>query len=264
MPLRRAEPGVNLGLRRGSAVICTPVSGAAGLFERCLDSVLTRTSAEVPLLVADACGPESGVWRVLVDREEAGLLGRDVDYVLQPAGADSVHSLNMCFDMASPADVVILNGDREVPAGWFQRLREAAYSDTTVATATPLTNNGWLVSVPERNRGLPELPPGWTLESAAAAIAEASLRLRPHLPTLVGHCAYIKRPAIDLVGGFDLAFSPGGGEEVDFSQRCLLRGLAHVAADDVFVTPTTTTPSGSRQPAPRALWRALCPSQSGR
>jgi glycosyltransferase involved in cell wall biosynthesis len=235
MRLRRVEPGVNLGLRRGSAVICTPVSSTAGPFERCLDSLLTRTPTEVPVLVSDDCGPESSVLRLLVDRDEAGLLGRDVHYVRQPDGFDSVRNLNTCFDMASPADVVLLNSDREVAADWFQRLHGAAYSDTTIATAAPLTNNGSLVSVPDRNHGQPGLPPGWTLESAAAAIAEASLRLRPHLPTLVGHCAYIKRSAIDLVGGLDLEFSPGGSEEVDFSQRCLLRGLAHVAADDVFV-----------------------------
>ena len=37
------------------------------------------------------------------------------------------------------------------------------------------------------------------------------------------------------MGPFDLAFSPGYGEEVDFSQRCVLSGLKHVLADDVFV-----------------------------
>ncbi|HUB35764.1 MAG TPA: glycosyltransferase, partial [Solirubrobacteraceae bacterium] len=53
--------------------------------------------------------------------------------------------------------------------------------------------------------------------------------------TAIGHCMYIRRQALDLVGDFDLAFSPGYGEEVDFSQRCILHGLTHVAADDVFV-----------------------------
>lgn len=46
---------------------------------------------------------------------------------------------------------------------------------------------------------------------------------------------YVRRSALELVGDFDLAFSPGYGEEVDFSQRCLRMGLSHVAADDVLV-----------------------------
>jgi glycosyltransferase involved in cell wall biosynthesis len=45
----------------------------------------------------------------------------------------------------------------------------------------------------------------------------------------------IRRSALELVGPFDLIFSPGYGEEVDFSQRCLVAGLKHVLADDVYV-----------------------------
>jgi len=45
----------------------------------------------------------------------------------------------------------------------------------------------------------------------------------------------MRRSALELVGEFDRSFSPGYGEEVDFSQRCVLRGLCHVVADDVFV-----------------------------
>ena len=66
----------------------------------------------------------------------------------------------------------------------------------------------------------------------AGGLAE---RIRPRLPTAIGHCVYIKRTALDLVGGFDTQFSPGYDEEVDFSQRCVARGLVHVAADDVLV-----------------------------
>jgi glycosyltransferase involved in cell wall biosynthesis len=46
---------------------------------------------------------------------------------------------------------------------------------------------------------------------------------------------YVRRSALELVGAFDLAFSPGYGEEVDFSQRCVRSGLCHVLADDVLV-----------------------------
>ena len=45
----------------------------------------------------------------------------------------------------------------------------------------------------------------------------------------------MRRSALDLAGAFDERFSPGYGEEVDFSQRCVQRGLVHVVADDLFV-----------------------------
>ena len=75
----------------------------------------------------------------------------------------------------------------------------------------------------------------WSFDDAAAVIRERSLRIRPSLPTAVGHCMFVRRSALDLVGDFDPAFSPGYGEEVDFSQRCLRAGLSHVLADDVLV-----------------------------
>ncbi len=104
-----------------------------------------------------------------------------------------------------------------------------------MATATALTNHGSVVSVPDRGSPQPTLPEPWSLDDAAAAVRARSLRLRPRLPAAVGHCVLIRRSALDLVGEFDLAFSPGYGEEVDFSQRCLHRGLSHVLADEVFV-----------------------------
>src|SRR3712207_2123961 len=52
---------------------------------------------------------------------------------------------------------------------------------------------------------------------------------------IFGHFFYVRRSAVDLVGDLDMTFSPGYGEEVDFSQRCILRGLQHVLADDVLV-----------------------------
>jgi glycosyltransferase involved in cell wall biosynthesis len=79
------------------------------------------------------------------------------------------------------------------------------------------------------------LPQDMTLDSAAAEIRARSPRLRPRLPAAIGHCVWIRRTALDLVGGFDEAFAPAYGEEVDFSQRCLLNGLQHVLADDVLV-----------------------------
>src|ERR1019366_9052356 len=81
----------------------------------------------------------------------------------------------------------------------------------------------------------PSLPEPWNLDDAAAAIRLRSRRIRPRMPTAIGHCMYVRRTALELVGDFDLVFTPGYGEEVDFSQRCLLSGLCHVLADDVLV-----------------------------
>ena len=130
---------------------------------------------------------------------------------------------------------MIVNSDTVVPAAWLERLRAAAYSDGLVATASTLTNHGTILSVPDWKDPSPRPPAGLSITEADARIARASPRLHPRIPTGVGHCLYIRRAALELVGDFDEAFSPGYGEEVDFCQRCLARGLRHVVADDLYV-----------------------------
>jgi len=232
--LHEVETGASLGLERGECAVCIPVYGDPQLLAQCLRSVLAHTPATVPILVADDCSPDEGVRSLLLDLDSDGGLNRTVYLMRQPTNLGFVENVNAAFAACAPGDVLILNSDCVVGEGWFDGLREAAYSDTGIATSSALTNHGTILSVPERNRP-GALPQNWTVDEAAAAVREASKRIRPRLPTAIGHCVYVKRTALDLVGPFDHQLSPGYGEEVDFSQRCLARGMSHVAADDVFV-----------------------------
>lgn len=224
-----------IGAQRGETVVCIPVHGGHEHFVACLDSVLAHTSAGVPILICDDASPDRR------SQEHVGQIAREASaehellYMRHAVNVGFPATANAAFASAAPADVVLLNSDCVVAHGWLEGLREAAYVDQAVATATALTNHGTIVSVPERGVSTPTLPEGWSIEAAAAAVRSRSLRLRPRLLTAVGHCVYLRRSALELVSGFDLAFSPGYGEEVDFSQRCLAAGLLHVAADDVLV-----------------------------
>jgi GT2 family glycosyltransferase/glycosyltransferase involved in cell wall biosynthesis len=233
--LARLAIGASLGAERGAVVVCIPVFGRHELVERCLEGVLAHTAADVPIVVADDASADDATERHLEVLAASETAAARLWYLRQERNVGFVENVNTVFGAAAPADVVILNSDCEVGPGWLAGLRAAAYSDSLVATATSLTNHGTIVSVPFRNEPRSSLPQGTTTAELAVAVEAASLRLRPHIPTMVGHCAYVKRSALDLVGTFDPAFSPGYGEEVDFSQRCLLRGLVHVVADDVFV-----------------------------
>jgi GT2 family glycosyltransferase/glycosyltransferase involved in cell wall biosynthesis len=234
--LRRLAVGEGLGASRGETVVCIPVYGARELFAECLRSVLEHTGADLRILIADDASPDPGIEALLVSIADAGgLAEHELIYMRQPSNLGFPGNVNSAFAAASPADVIVLNSDCVVAAGWLEGLRRAAYSDGLVATASALTNHGTILSVPERNHPLPGLPQDKDLTRAAEAVRAQSLRLYPRLPTAVGHCMYVRRHALELVGDFDDEFSPGYGEEVDFSQRCLLHGLVHVAADDVLV-----------------------------
>jgi GT2 family glycosyltransferase/glycosyltransferase involved in cell wall biosynthesis len=231
--LRELAPGERLDMKRDEVVVCIPVYKAVGLFAECLTSVLAHTAVDVPILIADDASPDPAIPAFVSSL--ADTLEHQLFYMRQRENLGFPGNVNTAFAAASPADVVVLNSDCVVAAGWLEGLRRAAHSDALVASASALTNHGTILSVPERNCPRAGIPQDQSLAQAAGGVLAHSLRLYPHLPTAIGHCMYIRRQALDLVGYFDLAFSPGYGEEVDFSQRCLLHGLTHVAADDVFV-----------------------------
>ncbi len=232
--VERLQLGAKTGAQRGEVVVCIPVYGAHEFFVGCLGSVLAHTPVDVRILVADDASPDNRTIDFVRRLDEAGSIEHQILYLRREVNVGFPANVNGAFGVCAPADVVILNSDCVVAEGWLEGMREAAYCDSTVATVTALTNHGSLVSIPAR--GIPSvLPQDWNVDRAAAAVRASSLRLRPRLPTAIGHCILVRRSALELVGDFDLTFSPGYGEEVDFSQRCLERGLCHVVADDVFV-----------------------------
>ena len=200
---------------------------------QCLAAITDHTPPGIGVLVID----DAGLDRRVIDLLDAhgATLRHDVVVLRHATNVGFVRSCNDAFAASPGRDVVLVNSDVVVGPEWLGRLTDAATSADSVATATALTNHGTILSVPYRNRPHRSLPPGLTAAEAARRVAAGSLRLRPSIPTAVGHCVYVRRAALDLVGPFDEAFSPGYGEEVDFSQRALAHGFRHVCADDVFV-----------------------------
>ena len=235
MPLHDVKIGESLDLHRGDAAVCIPVFGAYDLFAQCLLSAIAHTEPAVPVLICDDATPDPRLRALLEEALRERGSSHDLYYLRQPRNVGFVENVNQGLIAAAPADVVILNSDCVVSEGWFASLRAAAYSESRVATATALTNAGTIVSIPDRNTPVARLPGGLTPDRVAAEVSRTALRLHPDIPTCVGHCVFIRRDALELVGLLDTDFSPGYEEEVDFSQRCVLHGLRHVVADDVFV-----------------------------
>lgn len=146
-----------------------------------------------------------------------------------------VASVNRGIACYPDQDVVLLNSDTEVPPGWLQRLRGAAYRRPDIGTVTPFSNCGSLASYPVPNveNALPE---NLTLEQLDQFFQIANIGGAVDIPTGVGFCLYIRRDCLDDIGVFDeAAFGKGYGEENDFCLRALARGWTHVLAADCFV-----------------------------
>ena len=261
MDIEWIDSGERLDVGRGDVVVCIPVYGGHDHFTECLRSVLEHTPSEVPILICDDASPDERSRRWVAELSldtadpDAARHGHTLFYVRRERNVGFPANVNGAFACASPADVIVLNSDCVVADGWFEGLRAAAYSDSQIATASALSDNGSHLSVPDARTLLSLGASDWDFDRAAAAVRAGSLRLWPRLMSAAGHCMYVRRSALDLVGDFDLAFTPGYGEEVDFSQRCLHMALAHVAADDVLVRHhggASLSVNGAPNPAQRA------------
>ena len=217
--MRDVQSGESLGVRRGDVVVCVSAVGGHEPFAHCLTSVLRHTSPEVAILVSNDGDAGSWVPELVQTTLEDGDWDNDVRYLRDSAGVTAG------IQAAAPADVIVLSGNCVVTEAWLARLRTAAYCESRVATATALSNAASILSVPERNRPAPSLPTGAGLDDIAAAVSRARPALHPDLPSCGTHCVYVRRGALELVGAFDPSFS----------QRCIIRGMRHVLADDVFV-----------------------------
>jgi glycosyltransferase involved in cell wall biosynthesis len=161
-----------------------------------------------------------------------------------PATAAAV---NRALEQVAPADVVVLTQPCRVIPGWLDGLREAALGDTNMATASALADVGTALALSDEDRPVEDLA------KLADGLAEHTLRLRPRLNQAVGPCVYVRRDALELVGLLDEELDLRWALEVDLAQRCLLSGLAHVAADDVVVERLGPAPVTAADDLPARL-----------
>jgi GT2 family glycosyltransferase len=210
--------------------VIIPVHNAAEELDRCLFSLAAAVPADTEVIVIDDASQDEAISRVLAHwRQRAGKRWR---FVVQEKNRGFVATANRGIEMTA-ADVVLLNSDTEASAGLLEGMSRCLASDPAIATATPWTNNGEIVSIP---RFCEANPPPADREAVARVIARSGRACYPELPTAVGFCMAIARRALDRLGLFDEdSFGIGYGEENDFSMRAREAGMRNVLCDDVYV-----------------------------
>jgi glycosyltransferase involved in cell wall biosynthesis/GT2 family glycosyltransferase len=217
----------------GSVDVVVPVYRAADALDRCLASILLHTSLPPHRLIVVVDGPQpENVEEVLARRLDNHVDG--VRLIRTAVRSGFVAAVNRGMS-DSARDVVLLNSDTEVTAGWLDKLQVAAYSAPKIATVTPLSNNATICSLPEFLEDN-YMPAGISTDMMGDIVEHASCRRYPRLPTGVGVCLYIRRKALDEVGLFDEAtFGLGYGEENEFCNRSTAAGFEHLADDATFI-----------------------------
>lgn len=211
-------------------VVVVPVFNALAALDACLDALDRTLPAGTRVHLADDASTDPRVPELLA--AWAGRSRLAVRLVRRPRNLGFPANCNAAFAETGDADLVLLNTDT-VPAGdWLARLAACAAHDPRIASATPWSNHGEIVSFPHfvMQNPMPE---------DAEALAAAAARLVPRypvLPTAVGFCMFLRRAALDAVGGFDDAtFGRGYGEENDWCLRAEAHGWRHVLCDDAYV-----------------------------
>jgi GT2 family glycosyltransferase/glycosyltransferase involved in cell wall biosynthesis len=198
----------------------------------CVESVLKAvTGVAREVVVIDDASPE----RALADWLRSLASQGRITLVEHRDNQGFVASASEGLALHPARDVVLLNSDTEVAAGWLDRLRAHALRDPRIGTITPFTSNGTILGYP-RPHVANRIPAGESTASLDARFAAANAGEAIDIPTAVGFCMYVTRRCIDAVGVFDVErYGAGYGEEVDFCMRAARAGFRNVAAADVFV-----------------------------
>ncbi len=207
--------------------VVVPVFNALNETRRCLEALADAVSASTPVIVIDDGSTEAGIDALLNGLPEPWIRVRN------ERNLGFVATANFGLSLASSEDVILLNSDTQVTAGFLDALEACAANDDGIASITPLSNNAEIASIPDfcQPNPWPTQPERW-----ARACRESGPAQYPEVPTAVGFCMYLRRRCLDQIGAFDeLVFGKGYGEENDWCMRAIQAGWRHVICDHAYV-----------------------------
>src|SRR5262249_23520534 len=154
-----------------------------------LTSVLQHGTGDFRVVVVDdaSTDPVLVAWLDHLARTDERVL-----LLRNDANQGFVKSANRGMNADALRDVLLLNSDTEVPAGFLARLRAALRHTPETGIVSPLTNDGTILSVPQWMVANP-LPDGLDLAAFDALVAGTSPCARPEIVTAHGFCMLMRR-----------------------------------------------------------------------
>lgn len=209
--------------------IILPIYNGYHFFDKLFKSV-SQTKMKYRLIIVNDQSPDERVSPYL---HEYASKNEEVILIENETNLGFVRSVNRGLEI-SKGHVVILNSDVEVPNMWLERLVLPMLKDESIASTTPYTNCGTIVSFPKIGEDN-ELFKGLSLQEIDDEFQKVKPKYLP-MPTGVGFCMGMSKKAISDVGYLDAeSFGMGYGEENDWCQRAIQKGYKNVHVENLFV-----------------------------
>ncbi len=227
--------------RQLSVSIVIPAFGAAAQLRDCLDSLSRYLPPGCQVIVADDATPDESVAEVARAFESK----LPLSYVRRSVNLGFVENCNEAIHAILPSgnDVLLLNSDTQVTAGFLEEMWEVLYLHEKHGAVSPRSNHATIFSVPLSE----QLSPNESYE-----LWRTIRHLLPRcqvMPTAVGFCMLIKNIVLRQLGAFDPVYSPGYNEENDLVCRINRHGYSAVAAHHAFVFHFESASFGQRRKA---------------
>jgi len=221
-------------------MVVLPIYDGLDETQRCVNSTLASLSAQrntIKLILINDASPNATLteWLRTVVAEFDSKKAFDVQLIENATNKGFVATVNIGMKLNNEDDIILLNSDTEVSSDWVDRLVDAAYSDDSIATVTPFSNNAEICSFPKicEDNAFPLGLSAADIDKSMAALQGGNV---VDMPTGVGFCMYIRRDALSQVGYFDEeTYGRGYGEENDFCVKASRCGWRNVLCTNVFV-----------------------------
>lgn len=215
------------------ADIVVPVYNGVKHLQRLLKSLAKNTAPQCRIIFADDASPDPEVLPLLKDfcSQRPGTL-----LIQNEQNLGFLSTVNRAVSLCQH-DFVLLNIDTEVPEQWIERLMSHLLSSKDIATVTPFSNAGTILSFPEKDNNNRNWANLFETEEIDKVMRFMKLPFRCNIPVGVGFCMAIRKKVWDEIGPFDAeTYGRGYGEEVDWCLRASRAGYRHVLADNLYIS----------------------------
>ena len=209
--------------------IVIPVYNGYEYLDVLFESIQKNTDLPYNLYVVNDCSSDERVLPLLMKWKN--VFQDSMVLINNETNLGFVKSVNAALKQTKH-DVVLVNTDVILPAGWASRLLYPVFSDEKVASVTPFSNAATIFSIPT----IGDNDFDGDLEKVNDVLSKLNTPYRTlQVPTGVGFCMAMSRKALDKTGLLDEIYGRGYGEENDWCQRAIKAGFYHTIAGNVFV-----------------------------